>query len=158
MMIILCDTIHCRCVHVLILAWMICPTNAQPRWQHATCFGRNFSMNFCMSFSSWFFHYSFWQHINWDVVNTSYWFMVCCTCYNICYLLMVLLLVAMLLISVTIGANFSSLFRNSYPIVQSHHHLTLCRHWDLFVRWDSYCGPSESLVQWAEDVWLASLN
>jgi len=46
---------------------------------------------------------------------------------------MVLLLVGMLLISVTIGAN-SSLFRNSYPIVQSHHHLTLCRNWDLFVR------------------------
>ena len=46
----------CACFGINFLAWMICPTNAHPLWQHATCFGRYCSMNFCFSFSSWFLH------------------------------------------------------------------------------------------------------
>jgi len=75
-----------------------------------------------------------------------------------CYLLMVLLLVAMVLLSDTLGANFSSLFVTVIQLCNPHHHLlTLCRHWDLFLRWGLNCGPSEALMRWAEDVWLASL-
>ena len=45
MMMILCDTIDACMFWYKFLAWMVCPTNAHPRWQHATCFGRNCSMN-----------------------------------------------------------------------------------------------------------------